>query len=923
MRSPGATSVEQFAELLNGNRDYVTEPIPERWPEELPRLFVDYSNQTRIHAKGGYIHSFSYDWRTNRIPPKQVENANPLQFMLLHAAGEALQQAKLFDDTGLLQRTAVVVGSIFGGEFSHQLQIGLRMRQALCELDKAAASLQVDQEQAAQIVSQFENQLVRSIPALSDETGSFTSSTLASRVTKHFNLMGGAFAMDAGDQSSARAIAVAIDMLRNKTMDVVLCASGNRAIDFYSYQRLFTERCLPGQQLSRDNHAPGEGVVAIALQRLDEARLQGRPILGIIEDVSFSRSPETTTTEPDRLLASLQSRIGKTWGLESMLGLAASIVKETASNDLPMTVNSCDVHSNVCSIRFTKGNKSMEPPASQFVSQSSMPTKNPQRTFQTAGCFPGQGSQGNALLQDPLLQTIESAEVLKLADKVLSGLKSRPFEKLVLEEQHPRREQIWSVQASMLIADVAIARTLLARYAQFDCLIGHSLGELAALVVAQAWSLEDALHFLRARADAVADATTDIDSCLLSLVGTPEVVQKLIGSSLNTLSITHRNAPNQTVVGGSIEDIAKFEGLCEQHNIACVRLRVPVAYHSPILEAARWQLLKHINELPILPPSIPVLSTVTNQFVSDPDSIRRNLVDQLVTPVDYQKNIEKLASCGISRFVEVGPGRVLTKLHKSVIASSQALTAEQYLNQADGQHLPRTAMVNGAVTLEKDDRERVSGTHKKRVLLDATTKRRAAMKQKSAEHAATAGSLHRQEPAPASTNGAISLAASTTGKSSSLDRVTLQQFIVDFIVEHTGYPREMIEPQWDLEADLGVDSIKQAQLYGELRQTFNLDPAKMRGIVVRSIDDICNAVMGSMTLQSELGNEEVSVELDLTTAEVNVVPLKVSNENPGVGLSVQQIPSAVASPQFSRPYSKSSSLISWWSIPATHAKWWT
>ena len=150
----------------------------------------------RIAARprlGGFITDFQYDWRAHKLPPKQVAQADPLQFMLLEAADEALKDAGY--DRRQLDRAGVgvVVGTEFGGDFACQLQMGLRlpaMQQILAAL-LARRGLGSRSHRAAS-QEQFAAALLDHWPALIDETGSFSTSSLASRIGKTWDLMGGA-----------------------------------------------------------------------------------------------------------------------------------------------------------------------------------------------------------------------------------------------------------------------------------------------------------------------------------------------------------------------------------------------------------------------------------------------------------------------------------------------------------------------------------------------------------------------------------------------------------------------------------------------------------------------------------------------------------------------------------------------------------
>ncbi len=289
---PGAHTVAAFWDLLMTGRDPKCLAPPNRWSAE---LFCDPSEARPYHATnslGGYITDYQFDWRKHKVPPKQVAQANPLQFMLLDATYEALRDAgydkKPYDRT----RVSVVVGTEFGGDFGNRLQMGLRLPEFKRTLKQVAQDHGVGDEQIAAITAQFTALLLERMPAILDETGSFTSSTLASRITKAFDFMGGALALDAGMSSAVSALSAAADiLLTDSEATMVVCAAGQRSMELLSYQGLSLAGLLAsgepraGFDSDADGLVPGEGVGVVLLKRLADAKRDGDPIRGIIRGI--------------------------------------------------------------------------------------------------------------------------------------------------------------------------------------------------------------------------------------------------------------------------------------------------------------------------------------------------------------------------------------------------------------------------------------------------------------------------------------------------------------------------------------------------------------------------------------------------------------------------------------------------------------
>ena len=290
---PDAFSLDEFWSLVSSGRSALSEAPADRWTKE---LYLGAPGQPySIHgAIGGVIRGYEFDWKKHRVPPKQIANANPLQFMLLDAADQAFRDSGLFEKTFNRARTSVVVGTVFGGDFSCQMQMGLRIPHLQRELRKSLQRAGFDAKTCDDVCQRYADHLLKKMPALQDETGSFTSSTLASRLTKTFDLMGGAWAIDGSDASSLLALQTGMDLLRAGHSELVMCAAGQRTMDVTIFEGLSVENALahgnvrPPYDAEQQGFVPGEGVGVVLLKKLSDARRDGDRIRGVIRDISFA-----------------------------------------------------------------------------------------------------------------------------------------------------------------------------------------------------------------------------------------------------------------------------------------------------------------------------------------------------------------------------------------------------------------------------------------------------------------------------------------------------------------------------------------------------------------------------------------------------------------------------------------------------------
>ncbi|TWU08316.1 type I polyketide synthase [Stieleria varia] len=299
---PGAASVGEFESLLQSGRSVLGPPPPGRWPTFQGRpigLALDSDADFTIpHHHGGYIQDFQFDAQAYRIPPKLVANANPAQLMLIDAVSQAMKEFDGGQWNVDRQRVGVIVGSMFGGQFSNELQIGLRLPELCQHLIRAAMRRGVDLITAQQWAAAYHEAVMERYPALLDETGGFTASTLASRIARTFDLMGGACAVDADEASGGLAILTAIEQLQSGSIDTVLCGTTQRSMDLVALEQLYRNHRLccsvSPEDLPLDGTKifPAEGVAIIVLQRLSDAKAQGRKIYGVIENARESFTPD-------------------------------------------------------------------------------------------------------------------------------------------------------------------------------------------------------------------------------------------------------------------------------------------------------------------------------------------------------------------------------------------------------------------------------------------------------------------------------------------------------------------------------------------------------------------------------------------------------------------------------------------------------
>ena len=205
-------------------------------------------------------------------------------------------------------------------------------------------------------------------------------------------------------------------------------------------------------------------------------------------------------------------------------------------------------------------------------------------------------------------------------------------------------------QLSLLAADTIIYAAATAMGMRADRVAGHSFGELAALTAAGSWTFDEAIRATLARCAAI-DACDGDNGSMVSTSAPAETLARLCKRIDGRVSVSHRNAPEQTVAGGDEQAVRMLAEIVEQQGFKTKILDVPAAFHTPLMEGVKQPFHAALREIHVEPPRIPLLSSVTNKYVADPEDIRENLVVQMTRPVDWRDLAVRFANEGISIIV--------------------------------------------------------------------------------------------------------------------------------------------------------------------------------------------------------------------------------------------------------------------------------
>jgi [acyl-carrier-protein] S-malonyltransferase len=287
-----------------------------------------------------------------------------------------------------------------------------------------------------------------------------------------------------------------------------------------------------------------------------------------------------------------------------------------------------------------------------------------------AFCFPGQGSIEAGMGRD-IAEAIPAARRVFESGSRASGL---DLERLCFHGHADDLVDTAVQQPALVATSLAVLAAIRERGIVPDYVVGHSVGEFAALAAVEAISVEDAIALVRERGIAMAEAAERHPGSMAAILGLEdEVVETLCRKILGVWPANY-NCPGQIVVSGEHPAVDEcIERAQEAGARRAVKLKVSGAFHSPLVARAADRLRPAIERVKFQEPSAPFMSTVTARLESA-QRMAPLLVDQLTAPVRFTQAATELMKDGVRTFVEVGPGNVLSGLVKRIDRTAKAIS---------------------------------------------------------------------------------------------------------------------------------------------------------------------------------------------------------------------------------------------------------
>ncbi len=282
----------------------------------------------------------------------------------------------------------------------------------------------------------------------------------------------------------------------------------------------------------------------------------------------------------------------------------------------------------------------------------------------TAFVFPGQGAQFSGMGKEIYDAYPEARTMMRRANEVLGF----NLTEVMFEGTDEALRQTRVTQPAIFLHSIVAARLMTTL--RPDMVAGHSLGEFSALVAAEALHWEDGLRLVSQRAMAMQEACELCPGTMAAVLAlADDKVAEVCGSIEDIVVAANFNCPGQVVISGSLSGVdAACKALKEAGAKRALKLPVGGAFHSPLMQPAAERLQAAIMATTFHAPKCPVYQNVSAKAEMDKDTIQRQVLEQLTSPVRWTQSVQQMIADGATTFYEFGPGDVLKGLIRKINA---------------------------------------------------------------------------------------------------------------------------------------------------------------------------------------------------------------------------------------------------------------
>jgi [acyl-carrier-protein] S-malonyltransferase len=297
--------------------------------------------------------------------------------------------------------------------------------------------------------------------------------------------------------------------------------------------------------------------------------------------------------------------------------------------------------------------------------------------------FPGQGSQSVGMGRELVTSSAAAAAAWGAADAALG----EPISRLAWDGPAERLDLTENAQPALLAASIAILESLRERWQRAGhdgptpaFAAGHSMGQYSAFVAAGVLSLDDGVRLVRRRGELMQASGQGRDGAMAALIGMDDArLPELLAAAgpHGTFVVANRNAPGQVVVSGERRAIEAGAEIAKELGAKrAIVLPVGVAAHSPLMAEAADRMRRALEDVEFRDPSTTLLANADGHPITTAEGARAELIEHLTAGVDWVGAVERMTRAGVTTFVEVGPGKVLTGLIKRIAPDAEIIPAD-------------------------------------------------------------------------------------------------------------------------------------------------------------------------------------------------------------------------------------------------------
>ena len=464
--------------------------------------------------------------------------------------------------------------------------------------------------------------------------------------------------------------------------------------------------------------------------------------------------------------------------------------------------------------------------------------------------FPGHGTHSSTMFDTYLKGSSSAGKLIEMVDEVVNERCGYRLTDAVRGNARFPIEHPCVTQPAIFTA--ALGGALMAEEYSLhpSLLVGHSLGEYAALVCSGVLTAETGLRMVIDRAECVADIPQDRRGAMLAVLLDDDsqiaVVRRAVAAhaSRGAISVGVINSPRQVVVSGEHELVISCREELKRSGVSSTLLPIGVGFHSAVLAEAVAPFEERLKQYSWTAPMTPVVSSVFGGYV-DSDSLEALpslLAAQLITQFDFRNSLKVAQDAGVDMYLDCGPRSVLSKL-----VSSQVNLGDVSVTHLDygPAHADRTRDVLTALSWVR------------------------------------AGSVAPTDVEVVNAQGEVFEAPGSgvveeTRDGAGVDMDAVCTALREAFAERTGYPLELIEADLDLEADLGIDSVKRVEVVGHVGEVLGVDVKELDFSQALSVSDIAEVLVGSQNVEVA---DAQRTEAGASDAQLDSVTIKYEDES--------------------------------------------